>query len=175
MAGSRRLGRNVLSRIGMCFLKSLTCCFSKDYSKCLEKMLESCDNKDKLEKEGTKERSAEAGASLSHMQLLFYSSRRISKHSFDSPFQLPTPWWALESKPKSRGELAAGLRGAQKWSDAPEPSCCPRLRAVHTSAHSSTAKNSAAALSRGANELQPLHQATPTLLVLDQDVGFRSA
>lgn len=76
---------------------------------------------------------------------------------------------------KPGGSWPQACGGAQRWSDAPEPSCCPRLRAVHTSAHSSTAKNSAAALSRGANELQPLHQATPTLLVLDQDVGFRSA
>lgn len=77
VAGSRRLGRNVLSRIGMCFLKSLTCCFSKDYSKCLEKMLESCDNKDKLEKEGTKERSAEAGASLSYAVIILFIPKNI--------------------------------------------------------------------------------------------------
>lgn len=48
----------------MCFLKSLTCCFSKDYSKCLEKMLESCDNKDKLEKEETKDPQRQVPLSL---------------------------------------------------------------------------------------------------------------
>lgn len=61
----------------MCFLKSLTCCFSKDYSKCLEKMLESCDNKEKLEKEGKKERSAEACASLSYAVIILFIPKNI--------------------------------------------------------------------------------------------------